>query len=75
MAPCDAGGVDTLPLNTVVGATDVLEEAAGAAALKRAPISMPSTNSSTQSSSAQVAAMVTIREVIEKTYCCIGLYP
>jgi hypothetical protein len=39
----------------------------GGAALKRAPISMPSRNSRTQSNNAQAAAMVTIREVIEKT--------
>jgi hypothetical protein len=36
-------------------------------ATKRAPISKPNRNSSAHSNSAQLAAMVTIREVIEKT--------
>jgi hypothetical protein len=47
------------------------ESAAGDAggATKRAPISIPSTNSSAHSKSTQHAAIVTIREVIEITYC------
>jgi hypothetical protein len=65
-----------LPADTVAGAAEVvLEEACAAGWLKRVPISMPSTNSSTQSSSAQLAAMVTIRGLIEKTYCGIGHCP
>jgi hypothetical protein len=38
---------------------------------KRAPISKPSRNSSTHSNGAHASAIVTIREVIEKTYCIV----
>src|ERR1700761_3349053 len=63
-APARAGSIAAAHDALFIGC-----DCAGVSAVSRAPICMPSRNSSTPSSSALPSAIVTIREVIENTYC------